>query len=106
MTAVRGQLSTRSPSGKEIMKFTHWFRRKVSAATRALTLMMPLPHGFGMKTNYESIAREGYMTNSVVFACIREIAEAAAGVPWQLFQTQSDGAQKELTIHITADAEL
>ncbi|MCH7664079.1 MAG: hypothetical protein IH859_09470, partial [Chloroflexi bacterium] len=46
------------------MKFNHWFRRKVSAATRALTLMMPLPHGFGMKTNYESIAREGYMSNS------------------------------------------
>jgi hypothetical protein len=81
------------------MKITHWFRRKVSAATRALTVMMPLPHGFGMKANYESIAREGYMTNSVVFACIREIAGASAGVPWQLFQTQSDGTQKELTDH-------
>lgn len=53
------------------MNITHWFRRKVSAATRALTVMMPLPHGFGMKANYESIAREGYMTNSVVFACIQ-----------------------------------
>lgn len=81
------------------MKLKNWFKRKVSAATRALTVMMPLPHGSGMKPNYESIAREGYMTNSVVFACIREIAEASAGVPWQLFQTQSDGAQKELTDH-------
>lgn len=81
------------------MNLTHWFRRKVSAATRALTVMMPLPHGFGMKANYESLAREGYMTNSVVFACIREIAEASAGVPWQLFQTQSDGTQIELTDH-------
>jgi HK97 family phage portal protein len=81
------------------MKITHWFKRKVSAATRALTLMIPLPHGSGMKPNYESVACEGYMTNSVVFACIREIAEASAGVPWQLFQTQADGAQKELTDH-------
>lgn len=81
------------------MKLTHWFRRKVSAATRALTLMMPLPHGFGMKTNYESIAREGYMSNSVVFACIREIAEASAGVSWQLFQTAPGGAQEELKDH-------
>lgn len=81
------------------MKFNHWFRRKVSAATRALTLMMPLPHGFGMKTNYESIAREGYMSNSVVFACIREIAEASAGVTWQLFQTAPGGAQEELKDH-------
>ena len=81
------------------MKFNHWFRRKVSAATRALTLMMPLPHGFGMKTNYESIAREGYMSNSVEFACIREIAEASAGVSWQLFQTAPGGAQEELKDH-------
>lgn len=81
------------------MKITHWFRRKVSAATRALTLMMPLPHGFGMKTNYESIAREGYMSNSVVFACIREIAEASAGVSWQLFQTAPGGAQEEIKDH-------
>ena len=81
------------------MKFNHWFRRKVSAATRALTLMMPLPHGFGMKTNYESIAREGYMSNSVVFACIREIAEASAGVSWQLFQTAPGGAQEEIKDH-------
>ena len=81
------------------MKITHWFRRKVSAATRALTLMMPLPHGFGMKTNYESIAKEGYMTNSVVFACIREIAGASAGVPWQLFKTAADGTQEEIKDH-------
>jgi len=81
------------------MQFKNWFKRKVSAATRALTVMMPLPHGSGMKPNYESIVREGYMTNSVVFACIREIAEASAGVPWQLFQTQSDGSQKELADH-------
>ena len=81
------------------MKFNHWFRRKVSAATRALTLMMPLPHGFGMKTNYESIAREGYKSNSVEFACIREIAEASAGVSWQLFQTAPGGAQEELKDH-------
>ncbi len=81
------------------MKFTHWFRRKVSAATRALTLMMPLPHGFGMKTHYESLAREGYMSNSVVFACIREIAEASAGVPWQLFQTAPGGAREEIVDH-------
>ena len=81
------------------MNLPKWFSRKISAATRALTVMLPLPQGSGMKPDYESIAREGYMCNSVVFACIREIAEAAAGVPWQLFQTQADGRQEELNDH-------
>lgn len=81
------------------MNITHWFRRKVSAATRALTLMMPLPHGFGMKTNYASLAKEGYMTNSVVFACVREIAGAAASVPWRVFQNKPDGDREALTDH-------
>ena len=81
------------------MNIAHWFRRKVSAATRALTLMMPLPHGSGMKPNYESLAREGYMANSVVFACIREIAEAAAGVPWQLYRATADGQRETVTGH-------
>ncbi len=81
------------------MKFTHWFRRKVSAATRALTLMMPLPHGSGMKPNYESLAKEGYMANSVVHACIREIAEAAAGVHWHLTRPAAGGQREAVTGH-------
>ncbi|MDH5762736.1 MAG: hypothetical protein OEZ51_07135 [Nitrospinota bacterium] len=34
------------------MRLTHWFKRKVSAATRALTLLMPLPQGSAVVLDY------------------------------------------------------
>ena len=81
------------------MKITDWFKRKASATTRALTLFMPLNQGLGMKSHYESLAREGYMQNSVLFACVKEIAEAVAGVPWLLYHRPADGELAEITDH-------
>lgn len=82
-----------------MMKVSQWFQRKASAVTRALTVFLPLQPGLGLKTNYESLAREGYMQNTVVFACIREIAGAAAGVPWVLFHRKADGTVEEISDH-------
>ncbi len=36
--------------------------------------------------DYASFAKEGYAENAVVFRCVRMIAEAAASVPWRLFE--------------------
>lgn len=35
--------------------------------------------------NYEQYAREGYQTNIYVYACIRQISMACAGIPWLLY---------------------
>ncbi len=82
-----------------LMNITDWFQRKVSATTRALTLLMPLRPGSGLRGSYESLAREGYMQNSVVHACVKEIAEAAAGVPWSLYHRKPDGNLEEVSNH-------
>ena len=36
--------------------------------------------------NYASLAREGVMQNAVAYRCVRMIAEAAASVPWLLYE--------------------
>ncbi|GJL78801.1 MAG: portal protein [Nitrospinaceae bacterium] len=84
------------------MKLFQWFKNrntKQSAITRALTMFLPLGQGISSNTDYASLAREGYGKNSVVFACIKEIAQAAAGVDWLLYQLQPNGARKEIATH-------
>lgn len=44
--------------------------------------------------DYEALAREGFARNAVAYRCVRMIAEAAASVPWLLYE----GA-RELDIH-------
>jgi HK97 family phage portal protein len=44
--------------------------------------------------DYAALAREGFERNAVAYRCVRMIAEAAASVPWLLY----DGA-RELTAH-------
>ena len=64
-----------------------------------MTMFLPLGLGVPTRADYASIAREGYIRNSVVFACIREIAEAAAGVRWLLFRREPGGGRKEVFDH-------
>ena len=40
--------------------------------------------------NYAALAREGVMQNAIVYRCIRMIAEAAASVPWLLYEGASE----------------
>ena len=62
-------------------------------------MFLPLQQGLPFKTRYDSLAREGYMQNSVVNACIREISHAAAGVPWELFRRLGDGRLEKIDSH-------
>jgi phage portal protein BeeE len=66
------------------MKIFDWFRsisKKESAVTRAMTLWVPGGQGVSPKTDYSSLAKEGFMQNSVLFSCVKEISSAVAGVP-------------------------
>jgi phage portal protein BeeE len=65
------------------MKIIDWFnniQKKESAVNRAMTLWLPAGQGVSSKTDYVSLAKEGFTQNSVVFSCIKEIASASAGV--------------------------
>jgi len=38
----------------------------------------------------QSLAREGFMRNAIVYRCVRMIAEAAASVPWLLYEGKAE----------------
>ncbi|MBK9083346.1 MAG: phage portal protein [Rhizobiales bacterium] len=40
--------------------------------------------------DYAALAREGYERNAVVYRCVRMIAEAAATIPWRLYQGRAE----------------
>jgi HK97 family phage portal protein len=84
------------------MKIIDWFKdinKKESAVTRAMTLWLPAGQGVSSKTDYASLAKEGFMQNSVVFSCVKEIASASAGVPWILFRQLPGGERREVIQH-------
>ena len=66
-------------------KIAFW-RQKASQTSAVRTAMLPLGQGVQPKASYESFSKEGYMANPTVFACLREISEGAAGVPFTLFR--------------------
>ncbi len=77
-----------------------WIKNmKQSSVARALTLFLPLNQGISPRSDYVSLAREGFTRNSVVFACIKEISEAAAGVSWILYERSREGGLREIVDH-------
>lgn len=80
------------------MQIKEWLK-KFSATHRAVTIFFPLKQGVSPRTDYASQANDGYIRNSVVHACIREIACAVAGVPWILYESQGNGDRKEIVDH-------
>ncbi len=66
---------------------------KASATARVVALAMQGRAAWTPR-NYAALAREGFMANAVGYRCVRTIAEAAASVPWLLY----DGA-RELDRH-------
>lgn len=68
--------------------------RKASSTWGALlTLVTPGQPVWRTNKDFESIAREGYAQNPYVYACVRYIATAVAGVPWKL--TRQGAADQE-----------
>lgn len=81
------------------MKIFNWMKRKAGATTRIMTMLLPLGQSGWSRSDYSSLAKEGYQENTVVFACVKEIAEAAAGVPWLLRRRGPNGQSEEVHDH-------
>lgn len=62
----------------------HPTERKQSMATAAIVSVGPFQARW-MQQDYEAYVREGYATNPYVFAGIRQIAMAFAGIPWEAY---------------------
>jgi HK97 family phage portal protein len=85
------------------MKLPSWLSRKQSAVARVVSFMMTLGRGIPIRVDYESYAKEGYQLNSVIHSCVKEIAEAAAGIPIILYRRMHDGELDELQVHPLLD---
>jgi len=75
-----------------------FFGVKQSNTTRAIietTLGQPV----WTPKDYANFAREGYCNNVYVYACVRQIAMACAGIPWLVYRTTNDGTVEELESH-------
>lgn len=69
------------------------FNRKASSAGAGGAVLFGLSDT-GHKSDYKSIADEGYKQNPDVFACLSEIAGAVAGIPWKLYRRRGDGLEE------------
>lgn len=74
-----------------------WFQKQ-SRTTRAIVAMM-LGQPVWTPKNYANFAKEGYQANVYVFACIRQIAMACAGIPWLVYRQGRRGKVEELDDH-------
>lgn len=71
---------------------------KQSSTTRAIvetTLRQPI----WTPKDYANFAKEGYCNNVYVFACVKTISLAIAGIPWIVYQRQRNGEIIELPNH-------
>ena len=73
-------------------------RLKQSRTARAI-LSLTLGQPVWTPRNYTSFAKEGYQANVYVFAAIRQIAMACAGIPWLVYRKNRSGQVEELDDH-------
>lgn len=78
------------------------FGRKDSQARIALSFRS-VGNPVSTPRNYEGFAKEGYSKNTVVFACIHKIAQACAGIEWELYQKRKGGSELEIENHPLLD---
>lgn len=73
-------------------------RLKQSRTARAI-LSLTLGQPVWTPRNYTNFAKEGYQANVYVFAAIRQIAMACAGIPWLVYRKNRSGQVEELEDH-------
>lgn len=78
-------------------RFKTWFQKQ-SQTTRAIVAMM-LSQPVWTPRNYANFAKEGYQNNVYVYACVRQIAMAVAGIPWIVYRQGRGGKVEELDDH-------
>ncbi len=77
--------------------------QKQSTNYRSGTYYTDLPQAVWTPHDYARIAKEGYQHNIWVYACIREITNAAKDTPIILFEKQANGDKVELDNHPMLD---
>eukprot|EP01037_Dinobryon_pediforme_P009570 gene9570-9646_t len=91
------RFSRRAPSRAQNPDFTHQREKKASLAGPLLAM-----HSLGRPKwtdrNYAALAREGFEKNAIVYRAVRMVAEAAASVPWLMFE-----GRQEITTHPLLD---
>lgn len=78
-------------------KVRTWFQKqsRIVRAIVATTLGQPV----WTPRNYASFAKEGYQKNVYVYACVKQIAMACAGIPWLVYRRGRRGVVEELDDH-------
>lgn len=71
---------------------------KQSSVNRAVLLQTTPGIAVWTPRNYETLAKEGYGSSAIVYACVNEIAKAIGGLQW-LVQQQRGGQWRELDEH-------
>lgn len=72
--------------------------QKASSTSRAVLLQTVPGQPVWTPRNFETLAREGYSSSAIVYACVNEIAKAAGGLQW-LVHERRGGQWRELDEH-------
>lgn len=78
-----------------------WLKRKASKVTAAIVAVVWPRQAVYPKTNFHSLAKNGFEGNIYVYRAVMTIAQACAGIPWRLYQKpRSRGAKpREIEDH-------
>ena len=79
-----------------------WGREVKASRARPLFALFGAGRPAPTPRRYDSLAREGFQKNAIVFRCVNLIAESAAAIPWQLFRGRG-GRRRELPDHPLLD---
>jgi len=81
-----------------IREFIFGTEKKESRTTQAI-VMETLGKPVWTPRDYANFAREGYAKNVYVYACVRTISMAIAGIPWLVYQKLPNGELQEVPEH-------
>lgn len=84
----------------------NWFKKLFQPAAKSVSASPEFAEYFAettglrskvVRADYRSLAQEGYMANSAVYAAIDELATAAAGIPWAVVR---DVTENEVRLQV------
>jgi HK97 family phage portal protein len=74
-----------------------WLQKQSRAARAIVSLTLGQP--VWTPRDYAGFARQGYQRNVYVYACVKQIAMACAGIPWVVYRKGRRGMVEELEDH-------
>lgn len=75
---------------------------EIKAMSPLIALTLPGRAPSWSPRDYQTLAREGMMANAIAYRCVRMIAEAAASVPWLLYEGAAEIETHPLLTLLTA----